>query len=101
MHRLAVMTAQPHEHLTDAVLRPVRGHHAFEGCVEQLATAIAGKSLPALVAAKAALDGALETGLEAGVALEAEQFTALFDTADQKEGMAAFREKREPTFHHR
>ena len=34
------MTAQPHEHLTDAVLRPVRGHHAFEGCVEQLATAI-------------------------------------------------------------
>ena len=34
------MTAQPHEHLADAVLRPVRGHHAFEGCVEQLATAI-------------------------------------------------------------
>ncbi len=34
------MTAQPHEDLTSAVLRPVRGHHAFEGCVEQLATAI-------------------------------------------------------------
>ncbi len=39
-HRLARMTAQPHEHLTSAVLRPLRGHHAFEGCVEQLATAI-------------------------------------------------------------
>jgi GntR family transcriptional repressor for pyruvate dehydrogenase complex len=26
--------------LTDAVLHPVRGHHAFEACVEQLATAI-------------------------------------------------------------
>ena len=26
--------------LGDVVLRPVRGHHAFEGCVEQLATAI-------------------------------------------------------------
>ncbi|WP_134766078.1 FCD domain-containing protein [Nocardioides sp. 1609] len=26
--------------LPDAVLRPVRGHHAFEACVEQLATAI-------------------------------------------------------------
>jgi GntR family transcriptional regulator, transcriptional repressor for pyruvate dehydrogenase complex len=26
--------------LVDTVLRPVRGHHAFEGCVEQLATAI-------------------------------------------------------------
>ncbi|SFS11750.1 enoyl-CoA hydratase [Agrococcus baldri] len=68
---------------------------------EELAAAIANKSLPALVAAKAALDGALETGLEAGLALEAEQFTALFDTADQKEGMAAFREKREPDFTHR
>ncbi|MGI8645110.1 MAG: FadR/GntR family transcriptional regulator [Nocardioides sp.] len=31
---------QPHEHLSEAVLRPVRGHHAFEACVEQLATAI-------------------------------------------------------------
>ena len=38
--------------LGDVVLRPVRGHHAFEGCVEQLATAIrlgvypAGSVLP-------------------------------------------------------
>ena len=38
------MTPSPHpEHpgsLGDLVLRPVRGHHAFESCVEQLATAI-------------------------------------------------------------
>jgi GntR family transcriptional regulator, transcriptional repressor for pyruvate dehydrogenase complex len=37
------MTASPDpsaEHLPEAVLRPVRGHHAFEACVEQLATAI-------------------------------------------------------------
>lgn len=27
-------------HLGEVVLRPVRGHHAFESCVEQLATAI-------------------------------------------------------------
>ncbi len=27
-------------HLDEVVLRPVRGHHAFEACVEQLATAI-------------------------------------------------------------
>ncbi len=38
--------------LGDVVIRPVRGHHAFEGCVEQLATAIrlgvypAGSALP-------------------------------------------------------
>ena len=34
------MTTEPHEHLSEAVLRPVRGHHAFETCVEQLALAI-------------------------------------------------------------
>lgn len=34
------MTAQPLPELTEAILRPVRGHHAFEACVEQLATAI-------------------------------------------------------------
>lgn len=32
--------ARAADHLGDVVLRPVRGHHAFEGCVEQLATAI-------------------------------------------------------------
>ncbi|HET8867525.1 MAG TPA: enoyl-CoA hydratase-related protein [Agrococcus sp.] len=68
---------------------------------DAMATAMAARSLPALVAAKAALDAALETPLETGLAIEAEQFTALFDTADQKEGMAAFREKREPSFQHR
>ena len=34
------MTASPDHRLPAAVLRPVRGHHAFEACVEQLATAI-------------------------------------------------------------
>ena len=31
---------EPGIELSDSVLRAVRGHHAFEGCVEQLATAI-------------------------------------------------------------
>jgi GntR family transcriptional repressor for pyruvate dehydrogenase complex len=34
------VSASPDHHLPGAVLRPVRGHHAFEACVEQLATAI-------------------------------------------------------------
>jgi DNA-binding FadR family transcriptional regulator len=34
------VTAQPLLQLTETVLRPVRGHHAFEACVEQVATAI-------------------------------------------------------------
>jgi GntR family transcriptional repressor for pyruvate dehydrogenase complex len=37
---MTAMTATPDHHLPEAVLRPVRGHHAFEACVEQLATAI-------------------------------------------------------------
>ena len=47
------MTASPEDRLPEAVLRPVRGHHAFEACVEQLATAIRlgvyprGTTLPA------------------------------------------------------
>ncbi|WP_306231450.1 enoyl-CoA hydratase-related protein [Agrococcus beijingensis] len=68
---------------------------------QALAASIAAKSLPALRAAKAAMDAALETPLDEGLAIEAECFTGLFDTADQKEGMAAFREKREPNFQHR
>ncbi|MFP5250837.1 MAG: enoyl-CoA hydratase-related protein [Actinomycetes bacterium] len=68
---------------------------------QSAAAGIAAKSLPALRAAKAAMDAALEVPLEQGIAVEAELFTGLFDTADQKEGMAAFREKREPSFRHR
>ncbi len=34
------MTVAPHPSLPEVVLRPVRGHHAFEACVEQLGTAI-------------------------------------------------------------
>jgi enoyl-CoA hydratase len=66
-----------------------------------VAAGIAAKSLPALRAAKAAMDAALEVPLAEGLAVEAERFTGLFDTADQKEGMAAFSEKREPSFQHR
>ena len=65
---------------------------------QRTAETIASKSLPSVFAAKAALDAALETSLAEGLRLERHVFAALFDTADQKEGMAAFREKREPRF---
>ncbi len=68
---------------------------------EKLAESIAAKSLPSIYAAKAALDAAMETSLAQGLAHEKQAFAALFDTADQKEGMAAFREKRAPDFRHR
>ncbi|PZU38911.1 MAG: enoyl-CoA hydratase [Microbacterium sp.] len=64
----------------------------------ETAARIAEKSLPALYAATAALDAALETPLAQGLAFEKQAFGALFATDDQKEGMAAFREKRAPRF---
>lgn len=67
----------------------------------RLAETIASKSLPSVYAAKAALDAAMETTLSEGLAHEKQAFAALFDTAGQKEGMAAFREKRAPDFTNR
>ena len=68
---------------------------------ERVAASIADKSLVALFAAKAALDAALESSLAEGLRFERHAFSALFDTEDQKEGMAAFREKRAPEFTNR
>ncbi len=68
---------------------------------QRTAETIAAKSLPSLYAAKTALDAALETTLAEGLRVERHVFASLFDTADQKEGMAAFREKRAPGFTHR
>jgi enoyl-CoA hydratase len=67
----------------------------------RVADTIAAKSLPSVYAAKAVLDAALESSLAEGLRLEKHTFAALFDTADQKEGMAAFREKRAPGFENR
>lgn len=64
----------------------------------ETAESIASKSLPALFAAKAAMDAALETTLAEGLRTERLAFASLFATEDQKEGMAAFREKRAPVF---
>jgi len=52
----------------------------------------------ALAAAKAAIQAAVENPGAAGIRAEREAFLALFGTADQREGMAAFLEKREPRF---
>ena len=59
---------------------------------------IAGYSKPAVQMAREAVDRALEVGLNEGVLFERRAFHALFATADQKEGMQAFIEKRPPNF---
>ncbi|MET0274180.1 MAG: enoyl-CoA hydratase [Phenylobacterium sp.] len=62
------------------------------------ATKIASQSPLAVGMAKELVDAAYETTLSAGVALERRLFHSLFAFDDQKEGMAAFVEKRKPTF---
>jgi enoyl-CoA hydratase len=65
------------------------------------ATVIASFSLPAVMMAKEAVNRAYETTLAEGVHFERRLFHSLFATEDQKEGMAAFVEKRNPVFKHR
>jgi len=65
------------------------------------AKAIANFSAPAVRACKEAINRAFEQSLAEGVLFERRTFHALFATADQKEGMAAFIEKRPPNFTHR
>ena len=62
---------------------------------------IASFSRLAVLAAKEAVDVAQEAGLTEGMRFERRTFQALFATADQKEGMAAFLEKRKPAFGNR
>jgi enoyl-CoA hydratase len=70
---------------------------------EALAAAaqIAEFSLPSVMMAKEALNRAYESPLAEGMLFERRLFHALFATEDQKEGMAAFVEKRKPKFKHR
>jgi enoyl-CoA hydratase len=65
------------------------------------AETIAGMSLVALMVAKESVNRAFETTLAEGIRFERRTFHALFATHDQKEGMAAFVEKRPAKFEDR
>lgn len=62
------------------------------------ASKIASYSGIAVMAAKESVNEAFETSLSSGVKFERRLFHMLFGTHDQKEGMAAFEDKREPFF---
>ena len=59
---------------------------------------IAEKSMITTMAVKEAVNRSYETTLSEGLLFERRVFHSLFATEDQKEGMAAFIEKREPQF---
>jgi enoyl-CoA hydratase len=62
----------------------------------ELAATIAAQPPLAVMAAKEAINRAFELSLEAGLEFERRNFFLLFSSEDQKEGMAAFVEKRKP-----
>ena len=63
-----------------------------------MAEKIAAFSLPAVMMAKEAVNAAYDNTLQNGILHERRLFYATFATADQKEGMNAFVEKRQPAF---
>ena len=63
-----------------------------------LAEEIAGKPTWAIAAAKEVINLALEGDLRGHLARELDAFALAFTTQDQREGMAAFLEKRPATF---
>nr|WP_314583679.1 enoyl-CoA hydratase [uncultured Pseudomonas sp.] len=67
----------------------------------KVARTIAAKSLPVAMMVKESVNRAFEVSLAEGIRFERRVFHAAFASEDQKEGMAAFIEKRDPAFKHR
>src|SRR5690606_11134444 len=67
----------------------------------EAATVIASMSLHSVMMAKQCVNRDLEASLNEGLLFERRVFHSLFSTVDQKEGMAAFVEKRPPNFRHK
>ena len=67
----------------------------------RLGTKIASLSQPVVMMAKESVNRAFEMSLAEGLRFERRVFEAMFALADQKEGMAAFVEKRPPQFRNR
>ncbi len=66
----------------------------------KVAQQIADLSLPIVMMAKESVNRSYETTLAEGILFERRVFHSAFATDDQKEGMAAFVEKRKPVFKH-
>src|SRR3546814_18974228 len=82
------------------VSRVVAVERVLDEAIEA-ATIIASMSLPSVMMAKECINRAYEAPLNEGLLFERRHFHALFATHDQKEGIRAFVEKRNPDFKHR
>jgi len=73
------------------------GESVYDAAVSLVRRYVDGPA-QAIQAAKRAIDGGLDLPLDRGLELETRLFAELFATADRREGMAAFIEKRRPNF---
>ena len=76
----------------------VVAHAELDEHVAEIAAELASKPRFALAAAKRALDAVHEQPLASGLRFERRTWSGLFGTHDQREGMSAFLEKRDPDF---
>jgi enoyl-CoA hydratase len=86
------------EALASGLASRVVPHDTLLDEVRKIAAKIASQSPLAVMANKEMVNAALETTLTQGVQFERRLFHSLFAFEDQKEGMAAFVEKRKPVF---
>lgn len=86
------------EQLKDEKDRPIQDNEPVMAAAMEMARKIAEKGPLAIENAKVAIKEGMDLPLYEGLELEAEMFSELFDTEDQKEGMDAFIEKRKPLF---
>ena len=82
------------------VARVVADHDVVEEAM-RAADKVAGFSMPAVLMTKETVNRAFESTLAEGLRFERRVFHSMFALEDQKEGMAAFAEKRSPSFKNR
>ncbi len=97
MHLTGRFMEAPEAERCGLVSRVVPAKSLIEEAMKAAAK-IAEKSALAAMAVKETVNRAQETTLQEGLLFERRMFHALFATDDQKEGMAAFIEKRQPQF---
>jgi len=96
-----VLTGDPidaEEALRWGLVNKVVPDDQLDQAVDELVGKLLKKSATALRLSKEAVIAATNMGLDEGVAHELKLFSGIFETADAKEGVAAFLEKRKPTF---
>jgi len=96
-----VLTGDPidaEEALRWGLVNKVVPDDQLDQAVDELVGKLLKKSATALRLSKEAVIAATNMGLHEGVAHELKLFSGIFETADAKEGVAAFLEKRKPTF---